>query len=65
MRRERFAKELRARAAALRKIALEHDPEDDPGVAENLARVADDLEHRACRLETVRFSLSATLARLT
>jgi hypothetical protein len=52
MRRERFAKELRVRAAALRKIALENDSEDDSSLAENLTRVAEDLERRARRFET-------------
>jgi hypothetical protein len=52
MRRERFALELRRRAAALRKIAEVYYPEDDPEIAENLARAAEDLEQRARRFET-------------
>ena len=52
MRRERFARELRVRAAALRKIALEQDPEDGSSISEHLTRVAEDLEQRASRFET-------------
>ncbi len=53
MKRQLFARELRARAAALRAIAAGEDAEDDEGIARDLSLVADDLEQRAARYETV------------
>jgi hypothetical protein len=53
MKRRVFAKELRARAAALRAIIAGQDAEDDQTIARELSRVADDLEQRAGRFETV------------
>ena len=52
MKRQAFARELRARAAVLRTIAAGQDTEDDESVARELTRVADDLEKRAGRFET-------------
>ena len=56
MKRIRFAKELRLRAAALRKIARELDPDDEPGIMENLVGAADDLERRALRFDAAKLS---------
>jgi len=53
MTRRRFAQELRARAAALRAIVAGDDAEDDQSIAQDLSRVADDLEQRAARYEIV------------
>jgi hypothetical protein len=47
------ARVLRERAAAIRKLAREQMSEDEPGLADNLSQVADDLEERAKRLERV------------
>jgi hypothetical protein len=53
MKRRAFAKELRARAAALRRaIAAGQDADDDQSIVRELTRVADDLERRAGRFET-------------
>ena len=52
MRRDWFAKELRLRAAALRKVALGFDPQDDLSAAQALTRAAEDLEQRARRFES-------------
>jgi hypothetical protein len=51
MKKRRFAEELRARAKALRAIALRDDAEDDHGIAHLFTRIAEDLERRAVRLE--------------
>jgi hypothetical protein len=47
------ARLLRERAAALRKLAREQMSEDEPKLADDLSRVAADLEARAKRLERV------------
>lgn len=46
------ARMLRERAAALRRLAREQMDEEEPMLADDLSRIAADLEERANRLES-------------